>query len=71
MRTIRNKRELQMLRHKLKYEEKILQKDISGVSADLLTDLNWKVRGLTFDLGSKLVLLLIQSMRKSKKSREE
>lgn len=70
MRTIRNKRELEMLKHKLKYEEKILQKDVSSVSADLITDLNWKVRGLTFDLGSKLVLLLIQQLRKSKKSKE-
>lgn len=57
-----------MLKHKLKYEEKILQKDLSSVSADLLTDLNWKVRGLTFDLGSRLVLLLIQSLRKKKSS---
>lgn len=71
MRIIRNKRELQMLRHKLKYEEKILERELSDASADLVTDLNWKVRGLSFDIGSRLVLLLIQSLRKTKKSKED
>ncbi len=69
MRTIRNKRELQMLRHKLKYENKILERDFSNVSADLLADFNWKLRGLTFDIGSRLVLELIRSFRKSKKNK--
>ncbi|MFW6275466.1 MAG: hypothetical protein ACOC2M_02415 [bacterium] len=71
MRTIRNKRELQMLRHKLKYEEKILEREISDASADLVADLNWKVRGLTFDIGSRVIMQLIQSLWKSKKSKEE
>lgn len=60
-----------MLRHKLKYEEKILEREISDASADLVADLNWKVRGLTFDIGSRVIMQLIQSLWKSKKSKEE
>ena len=71
MRTIRNKRELQMLRHKLKYEEKILEREISDASADLIADLNWKVKGLTFDIGSRLVVQLIQSFWNSRKSKKK
>lgn len=70
MKKIRNKRELQMLRHKLKYEEKILEKEFSDISADLVSDLNWKAKSLTFDLGTKLVLFLIETFRKSRKSKE-
>lgn len=55
-----------MLRHKLKYEEKILQKDLSAVTADVLADLNWKLRGITFDIGSRLLFYVINSARKSK-----
>ncbi len=71
MRTIRNRRELQMLRHKLKYEEKILEREISDASADLVADLNWKVKGLTFDIGSRVIMQLIQSLWNRKKSKEE
>ncbi len=55
-----------MLKHKLRYEEKILEKDISTVTADLLADLNWKLRGVTFDIGSRLVFFLIRNFRKPK-----
>jgi len=59
-----------MLRHKLKYEEKILEREMSEASADVVSDLNWKARNLTFDIGSRLVLLLIQTLKNSKKSKE-
>ena len=60
-----------MLRHKLKYEEKILEREISDASADLIADLNWKVKGLTFDIGSRLVVQLIQSFWNSRKSKKK
>ena len=67
MKRIRNQRELQMLKYKLKYEEKILQRDLSVVSADVLAGLNGKLQGVAFDIGSRLVFYLISSLRKSKK----
>lgn len=60
-----------MLRHKLKYEEKILEREISDASADLVADLNWKLKGLTFDIGSRLVVQLIQSFLSKKKSKRK
>lgn len=61
-----------MLRHRLKYEEKILHRDFSDASADMVSDLNWRVRDFTFDIGSRVVLELIRYFRnrKSKKSEE-
>jgi len=70
MKKIRNKRELQMIRHRMRYEEKILEKEFSDISADLVSDLNWTAKSLTFDLGSKLVLFLIETLRKSRKSKD-
>jgi hypothetical protein len=67
MKKIRNKRDLQMLRHKLRYKEKILEKEISDVSAELISDLNWNAKSLTFEMGSRLIVFLIQTLKKSKK----
>ena len=61
-----------MLRHKLKYEEKLIQKDLSDASAALLSDLNWKARDYVFDLGAKVVMGIIRGVKnkKSKKTGE-
>jgi len=70
MTAIKNIHDLKLQRQKLKYEEKLLRKEISSVSADVLEDLNFKLRDFAFDLSSRLMLEFIKSVRRKKRARK-
>lgn len=62
-----------MIRYKLEYEDKLLQRDLSDISGTILSDLNWKMRNYIFDFGAKLISEVIRGIKskKSKNSREK
>ncbi len=65
MKAMKNMRELQLLKQKLEYQEKLYEKEITGSTADIVENLTDKLRDLAFQFGSHLILQLIHG--KSKK----
>ncbi len=64
MKAVKNMRELQLLKQKLEYQERLYEKEITGSTADIVDNLIDKLRDLAFQFGSHLVLRLIHSRRK-------
>ena len=57
-------RELHLMREKLEYQEKLLEKEMIDSTADLIEHFSDKLRDMAFDLGTRLVFRLIASKRK-------
>lgn len=64
MKALKNMRELQLMKQKLEYQERLYEKEITGSTADILDNLTDKLRDLAFQFGSHLVLQLIHGKRK-------
>jgi hypothetical protein len=59
MKPIRNMRELQLMRQKLEYQEKLYEKEMAGSAADIVDNFTERLRDMVFDVGSRLILRLI------------
>ena len=57
-------RELQLMKQKLEYQERLYEKEITGSTADIIDNLTDKLRDLAFQLGSHLILQLIHSKKR-------
>jgi len=64
--TIRNIRELRLMKQKLNYQQKLYEKEINTSTADLIDNLTDKMKEAAFDLSSRLLLQFIKSKRKIK-----
>jgi hypothetical protein len=64
MKALRNMRELQLMKQKLEYQERLYEKEIARSTADIVDNLTDKLRDLAFQFGTHLVLRLIHRKRK-------
>lgn len=64
MKALKNMRELELMKQKLEYQERLFEKEITGSTADILDNLTDKLRDLAFQFGSHLILQLIHRKRK-------
>lgn len=70
MKTIRNLNELKLVRQKLKFQEKLYERDLSGTTTAIVDNLTDRFRDLAFDLGTMIVTQLISGFRKSRPKSE-
>ncbi len=61
-------RELEFMQEKLKFHEKLAEKELVSSSANVLDNLTDKVKDLAFDMGTNLTMQIISSIRKKRKS---
>lgn len=61
-------RELELMKDKLKFQEKLAEKELLGSSANVIDNLTDKFKNLAFDLGTYLIMQLIPSFRKKRSS---
>ena len=59
MKTIRNMRELKLVKKQIQYKEKLYEKEIVGSSADVFENLSEKLRDVAFEFGMRLATQLI------------
>jgi len=64
--TVRNMRELRLMKQKLNYQQKLYEKEINSSTADLIDNLTDKMKEAAFDLASRLLFQIIKSKRKKK-----
>ena len=68
MKTIKNIRELNLLKQKLEYQEKLYEKEVTLSAAEIVDNLALKLRDVAFDLSVRLILQLIKPGRKHNNS---
>lgn len=66
---INNMRELELMRDKLKFQEKFVEKELIKSSANVLNNLTDKIKDLAFDLGTNLTSQIIDFFRKRKSAK--
>ena len=66
MNNIKSIRELELVKQKLKYREKYVEKELIGSSTDLIDHFTDKLRDFTFDFGMRMVASLFQNKAKRK-----
>jgi hypothetical protein len=64
MKALKNMRELQLMKQKLEYQERLYEKEIAGSTADIVDNFTDKLRDLAFQFGSHLILQLIYGRKK-------
>ncbi len=71
MKTVRNMRELRLMKQKLSYKGKLFEKEINTSFADVIDDLADKLKEVAFYTGSRLIFSLIKSGRKKQQTDEK
>lgn len=71
MKTIRNMRELKLIKKQLKYKEQLYEKEMIGSSAHVLDNLTDKFRDLAFEFGMKLATRLVTGYWRRKDEDED
>lgn len=71
MKTIRNMRELTLMKQKLEYQERLYEKEMTVAAGDVVDNLAGKLRDMAFDLAIRLILQLIKSKPKQSTSANE
>jgi hypothetical protein len=66
MKTIRNLHELKMMKQKLKFQEMLHERELSGTTAAIVENFTDKLRELAFDLGSRMVNQFISGFTKKR-----
>ncbi len=59
-------RELELMQEKLKFQEKLYEKELISSSSNVLDNLTDKIKDLAYDLGTHLTMQIISSFRKKK-----
>lgn len=57
--------ELKLVKQKLKFQERLYERDLSGTTTAIVDNLTDRLRDLAFDLGKTIVTQLISGFRKS------
>ena len=70
MKKIKNLTELELYKQKLKFKEKLLEREIVGNTSDLIEHFSDKLKDYAFDLGTKLVWLIFKN-KKHEKNKEK
>lgn len=65
MKTIKNLNELKLVKQKLKFQEMLYERDLSGTTTAIVDNLTDRLRDLAFDLGTTIITRLISGFRKS------
>jgi hypothetical protein len=68
MKRIKNMTELELFRQKLKYKEKLFEKDLIGSTADLTDHFTHKIRDFAFDFGMRMFRFLFSSNKQEEDS---
>jgi hypothetical protein len=55
--------ELELLKQKLKYKEKLLEKDLIGSTADIAENFTEKIKDFAFDFGLRIFRILFSKRR--------
>ena len=55
LKSIRNMRELSLYKQNLEYKTKFYEKEVAGISEDIIDNFADKVKELTFNVSSKLI----------------
>ncbi len=63
MKKIRNIQELRLVKQKLKYKQKLYEKDFLDISESVIDNLTLKIRDIAFQLGSKLMFELFKKKK--------
>lgn len=59
MKTIRNMRELKMMKKQLQYKEQLYEKEMIGSSANVFVNLSDSIRDFAFEFGMRLATRLV------------
>jgi hypothetical protein len=59
MKTIKNMRELNLMKQKLEYQEKLYEKELTISATEVVDNLTLKLRDAAFDMSVRLILQLI------------
>lgn len=59
MKTIRNMRELKLIKKQLQYKEQLYEKELIGSSANIFENLGDSLRDFAFEFGMKLATRLV------------
>jgi hypothetical protein len=65
MKKIKNIRELNLMKQKLEYQEKLYEKEVTISATEVVDNLTLKLRDVAFDLGVRLILQLLNPQRKN------
>ena len=57
--------ELKLIKQKLEYKEKLYEKEVAEVSADIVDNLTDKLKEFVFNVGSRLIFQLFKSGKES------
>lgn len=71
MKTIRNMRELKMMKKQIRYKEKLYEKELIGSSADVFENLSYMLRDFAFEFGMKLASRLVTGYWRHKDKDDE
>ena len=66
MKKIKNLTELELYRQKLKYKEKLLEKEIVGNTSVLIEHFSDLLKDYAFDLGTRLIWLFFKNKKHEK-----
>ena len=70
MKPVKNRHQLELRRQQLKFEEKLHEKEISLISANIIDNLTDRLSLVAFDFGSRLVFQLIKNRKKRQSSKD-
>jgi len=64
MKTFKNIHEIKLMKHKLKLQEHLSERDLSSSASAIVENLTDRIKDLAFDLGSRIVLQIFSGFRK-------
>lgn len=68
---LRNLRELQLMKEKLRYETILYEKEIIQSSSSVVDNLTDKLKDVAYDVGTRMALKLITSWRSSARAKKQ
>jgi len=71
MKPIKNMRELDLMREKLKYQELLYEKELVESSGELVESVTDKLKDAAIEIGTRLLLRLFSSAKKKKANKDQ
>lgn len=71
MKAIKNMRELDLIKGKLVYKQLFYEKEMVGNSAEIIDNVTDKLKETAFELGTRLLFLLISPSKKNRKAEDK
>lgn len=63
MKSVKNMRELALVKKNLKYQEKLYENELNASSANIINNFSDSLKNFAFDWGTKMVLLLFKKRK--------